>query len=570
MRKSSLRYQLVLPFVLLMLLVPTGIGWMLYDSGATAVNTLVRRVLLGLVVQINTSTEQLLSNALNTLDSFSPGTPDDDAMHSFTSDMRALEKRATEILRQAPQPNTYVYYGGSDGRFLGLYRVNSYLRELYFRQPGVSKRHVYALDQSGDHSVLLRTDDFDPRIRPWYVSAASQKRPVWSPIYNDFTTGKPIITVARSILDANGTLQGVAAVDVELHSLTDRLMSLAVSQNGIAFVMDGTGSVIASSGQDLPVAMRDGKVVRLHASEMNSSLIRDSHSKILDWKNSQKNLDAPLSMELETGSGVINVAASSVGHMQGIDWVTVVLAPRSDFMDNITSSFNKSLVIAVACVFLSLLLGILILNRVLRDIHALNDAARKIGNGEILPPLEIHRKDELGQLARTFHEMGRNLRTDKLTGAYNREYLLNKIRLMQECDSLEITQHQHFALLFVDLDDFKAINDRYGHDAGDIVLIEIASRLNAAIRATDSVVRYGGDEFIVLLNDMSAEEAVVAAEKKIRAIVETPIAFEHGEVTAGISVGWALFPEDGTSVEKLLKIADERMFNAKKARKSLP
>jgi diguanylate cyclase (GGDEF)-like protein len=472
----------------------------------------------------------------------------------------------------APKSGTYIYFGGADGRFVGSYQVNSYLRELYLRQPGASKRRVYALDQSGAHTVLLRTDDFDPRVRPWYVAAAataSQERPVWSPVYNDFTSGKQTITVARSINDANRKLTGVAAVDIELYSLADRLVSLAISQNGTAFVMDSKGFIIASSEQDLPVAMRDGASKQLHASEMKNNLIRDSHAKILEWKNRQNKVDEPLSLELETNCGVLNVAAATVGNQQGIDWVTAVVAPSSDFMANVTHSFNKSLAIAVVCVLISLLLGMLILNRLLRDIYALNDAARRIGKGENVPPLEIHRKDELGQLARTFHEMGHNLRTDKLTGAYNREYLFNRIRLMQEHESVQISSHQPFALLFIDLDDFKAINDQYGHDVGDVVLIEIASRLNAAIRANDAVVRYGGDEFVVLLNDMNSEEAIVAIEEKIRTIVEAPIALDRGELKAGISVGWALFPRDGTNVERLLKIADERMFDVKKTRKNL-
>jgi len=568
-RYISLKYQLLLPFVLLILLVPAGTGWMLHESGAASVNVLVRRVLIDLATQINAATEKHLAYALNTLDSFVTG--DEGGASASTEslqDMKALESRVSRTLRQARETGTYVCFGGTDGRFVGLYQVNSYLQELYVRSPGASQRRVYALSDSETQPVFLRTDTFDPRSRPWYVSAIDRTESVWSPVYFDFTSKRPVITVARSIRDKTDKVLGVAAVDIELQMVTERLRSLAISRNGIALVMDGSGQVLASSEQELLLESRDGKIKAILASEMNNPLIRAAIGHVMEWKNRQQDGEGMLSMDINSEKGVLNVAASAVGRPQEIDWITVVVAPNSDFIEGITSSYNRSLAIAITCVLLSLALGTWILNRVLRDIQQLNDAAIRIGRGENPPPLDIHRSDELGQLARSFHEMGRNLRTDRLTGSYNREFLLNRIRLMRGFDGVQIPMHQRFSLLFIDLDDFKAINDRHGHDAGDAVLVEIASRLNASIRSSDIVARYGGDEFVVLLNDVATEEDVLAAEEKIRQIAEAPIMHSGLAIRTGISIGWALCPEDGIVIEDLLKIADQRMFSSKKLRKS--
>ena len=567
MLKYSLRYQLVLPFVLLMFLVPTGFGWMLYDAGTQAVNTLTRRVLLDLVQQINSAAEHNLTTAVNTLNAFAPSAADT-KFQPFPSDMPTLEKRAWRTNQLISQSGNYVYFGGADGRFLGLYHINNYLNELYLRHPNAPKRRIYGIKRSGERPALLRTDAYDPRVRPWYVTASNFEQPVWSAVYNDFTSGKPTITRAISIRDTRKAVIGVAAVDVELHTLADVLKNLTISQNGVAFVMDSKGFLVASSEQDPSFELRDGKPVALHVSKMQISLIKDSYATVLDWKNRQLLQGGPMTTELETNNGAMNVAASTVGIKQGVDWVTVVVAPRSDFLANITSSFNRGLLIAGFCVFASLILGMIMLNRVLRDIYTLNDAARKIGEGEILPPLHIARNDELGQLARTFNEMEHNLRTDKLTGTFNREFLYNKIRLIQRQQAEPSAPRQHFALMFIDLDDFKSVNDKRGHDAGDRVLTEIASRLIAATRATDTVVRYGGDEFVVLLSDMNNAENVFVTEEKIRAIVSAPIPLDQGDISIGISIGWALFPQDGSNAEKLLKVADERMFDEKKTRKA--
>lgn len=569
MRKYSLRYQLVLPFVLLMLLVPTGIGWMLYASGTAAVNSLARRVLHDLVRQINVSTEQHLSDALNALNSFAPEIPQS-ANSVFSTDMATLEQRVWKASAQANYPGSYIYFGGKDGRFIGLYRINSYLMEMYKRPPGAAKRSIYAIKHAGDRPKLLRTDDYDPHTRPWYQAVAQHDRSVWSPVYNDFTSSKPTITVAKPIRNAAKGLLGVAASDVELHSLTERLMSLAISQNGIAFVMDSKGFIIASSEPEPAISRRTNDSSLRHAREMESPLIRASHEAILAWRKGAPSPAETLELEIDTEHGMLNMAASTVGHAQDVDWITAVVAPRSDFIADITRSFNRSLLISGLCVLVSLVLGMVFLNRVLRDIYALNHAAQKIGLGENLPPLKIDRADELGQLARSFSEMEHNLRTDKLTGVCNREFMGNRVRSMVEQASSPPAARSQFALLFIDLDDFKSINDQFGHAAGDAVLIEIAARLKMATRASDSVVRYGGDEFVVLLNDMTSEEAVAAIEEKILALVEAPITLDQGEIQPGISIGWALFPRDGDNAETLLKVADGRMFAKKKTRKTMP
>ncbi|MFD2271929.1 GGDEF domain-containing protein [Undibacterium arcticum] len=114
------------------------------------------------------------------------------------------------------------------------------------------------------------------------------------------------------------------------------------------------------------------------------------------------------------------------------------------------------------------------------------------------------------------------------------------------------------------MDEFKSINDRYGHDAGDQFLITVAARLKTAVRTTDVVARYGGDEFVILLKDAGAFSDVTAAEEKIRSIVEAPMALQQHIVNVGVSIGWAMFPQDGRDADTLMKVADSRMFDSKK------
>jgi diguanylate cyclase (GGDEF)-like protein len=131
-------------------------------------------------------------------------------------------------------------------------------------------------------------------------------------------------------------------------------------------------------------------------------------------------------------------------------------------------------------------------------------------------------------------------------------------------------QDSQRALLVIDVDRFKAINDRYGHDVGDRALRAIGNAIRQAVRSYDFCARNGGDEFVVLLAEC---EEIQAAERarEIQKAVET-LAFQAApgsELRLGISVGWAIYPRDGHSYVALAKQADRRMYQNKSARKSL-
>jgi diguanylate cyclase (GGDEF)-like protein len=118
------------------------------------------------------------------------------------------------------------------------------------------------------------------------------------------------------------------------------------------------------------------------------------------------------------------------------------------------------------------------------------------------------------------------------------------------------------ALLLLDLDDFKRVNDRYGHQVGDAVLVEVAARVHAILRSTDTLARIGGDEFAVIAPGARGEGARRIAEG-IQAAVGVRAAGTEGP-TATASIGWAVFPEDGEDFETLMRAADERMLRLKR------
>ncbi|MBF0125783.1 MAG: EAL domain-containing protein [Magnetococcales bacterium] len=149
---------------------------------------------------------------------------------------------------------------------------------------------------------------------------------------------------------------------------------------------------------------------------------------------------------------------------------------------------------------------------------------------------------------------------DPLTRLPNRKLFDDRLRqaiLMSE------RNQRDFALLFVDLDRFKWVNDTLGHDAGDALLVDVASRLKNLVRKSDTVARMGGDEFTVILTDIVHESMVELVARKILEQLTTPFRLKGQEVVISGSVGIGLFPGDGATAEELAKNADCAMYQAK-------
>jgi diguanylate cyclase (GGDEF)-like protein/PAS domain S-box-containing protein len=159
---------------------------------------------------------------------------------------------------------------------------------------------------------------------------------------------------------------------------------------------------------------------------------------------------------------------------------------------------------------------------------------------------------------------------DKLTGLGNRDLFNNDVKNM--LISLKADSGMKAALMFLDLDGFKQVNDTLGHEAGDNLLIDTARRLRGSLRETDSVYRFGGDEFVVLLNRIHKRENAAGVAAKLLHAVREPYHLEGNEaattVTVGVSIGIAIIPDDGEKTDIITKNADLAMYSAKEGGKN--
>jgi diguanylate cyclase (GGDEF)-like protein len=165
------------------------------------------------------------------------------------------------------------------------------------------------------------------------------------------------------------------------------------------------------------------------------------------------------------------------------------------------------------------------------------------------------------QNVRYFRQLQQRAIQDELTGLYNRRFLEGHL---QKQLAMASRYAQPLAVLMLDIDLFKTINDRFGHDAGDLVLRSFSLSLSQTIRASDVVARWGGEEFVVVLPSTIGRAAKALAEKIRKSIEE--LSFEEqvpGLSGITVSIGTAAYPDDGTTEELLLKSADLALYRAK-------
>ena len=267
----------------------------------------------------------------------------------------------------------------------------------------------------------------------------------------------------------------------------------------------------------------------------------------------------------------IQAGYARVRDAAGLDWTVAVAVPQSDFMQKVTQNVQRTVWMALfACVLIALV-GYGVLNLIARDLRRLARAAREMGDGVVQSRIPVERNDEIGELAKSFASLQQRLLTDRLTGIANREAIVRRI------EDRIIRHRRHgdshpFAVLFVDLNQFKKINDRFGHDVGDHVLTEIGQRLTASVRERDLAARFGGDEFIVLLDNVSNRTDAVSVRDKLEAALAQPLRSllqvgpDVATFAAGAAIGMALYPEEGNDMETLLKRADADMYARKQGR----
>ncbi|MBM2771193.1 diguanylate cyclase domain-containing protein [Burkholderia anthina] len=382
--------------------------------------------------------------------------------------------------------------------------------------------------------------------------------------------GLPILRVGTPVVDTSGRIVGALIVDVALSRMFDRL-ERDLPHDYVVYLANEWGDFLVHPDPSQAFGFDRGRRV----------LMQDSFAvtrTLFTGPDTQVTLNG-LRQPAEAPGQMFAFVRTPFGKNEGNRFVVLgmarpladVLAPAGILGDRIIRMVLISSVMAV-------ILAILFARAITRPLQMLARAATHVFDDPAAERLPVARSDEIGVLARCFDSMRVEIRTQvamlrakqqeltHLAGHDPLTALPNRLLFMTHLDAAirhAAAVRQGLAVMFVDLDRFKQINDQHGHAAGDRTLVAVAKRLSQVLRSGDMAARLGGDEFIVLISDLRSSAAIGDIASRIQFVMAEEFEFGDRRVAVGASIGVSEYPADGASAEELLVKADAAMYAAK-------
>jgi HAMP domain-containing protein len=301
----------------------------------------------------------------------------------------------------------------------------------------------------------LEVREYDPRERPWYTAAVEAGVPTWSPIY--VFSARPILGISpvSPVYDRFGNLKGVLGIDLTLGEISDFLRSLEISENGEAFIIQRDGKLVAASTEEQPFKIVDDQQQLLDVRESGTALLRITSEHILteynnDFANIKEGRDITFEKDGETYYAQIDIISDE----RGLDWISVVVVPSSDFLGPVLQNLRNTAMFGLIVLLLSTVLGFLLSSWIIRPIFTVTDVAANIEDSVWdLEPLHvvIERTDELGQLARVFEKMAKEIQSREME--LKRQVVALKIQIDQKKRESQVNE-------IVDSDFFQGLREK--------------------------------------------------------------------------------------------------------------
>jgi diguanylate cyclase (GGDEF)-like protein len=572
-RKLPLRLILVAPFVLQISLAVGLTGYLSLHNGRRAVNNVTAQLRTEVVARIQERLDKFLERPHLVNQAC------DQVIRRFQlwnpSDMSALRSYMLWQLQQFPSVS-YISFGGEQTEYAGAGRKadGTLVIEITDRSTNFVNT-IISVDSQGVPIGETETyPDYDPRVRPWYKSAKAAGAPVWNDIYQYYIEANLGISLSQPFYDETGSFRGVISTDVYLSEISNFLKGLKIGQTGETFIIERSGLMVASSTDEKPfieipnsqeterLAAVDSQVQRIRA----TARFLEQHFDGFEQVNESQQLEFRLDGQRE----FIQVAPIAVD--EDLNWLIVVVVPEADFMEQIRANTRLTILLCLLALAIAIAIGLLISKRITRLILSVINAADALSSGEWKQRVPEPRSDELGRLARAFNRMAAQLQDsfetlqyqayhDVLTGLPNRAALMDGLQaaivLAQQDPSYR------FAILFLDLDSFKLINDSLGHITGDRILIAVAQRLQNHLGENALMARFGGDEFIILLTHIQTISDATRIADQIAEALRSSFHINENDVFVSASIGIVLSTTEARTPEHFLRDADIAMYQAK-------
>ena len=381
---------------------------------------------------------------------------------------------------------------------------------------------------------------------------------------------QPTAQLAMPVTDSSGNVLGVVVANVDLNG-TFSLLAADLPKSFQLFLTNSHGDFLIHPDPAQTFGFDKGRRVLLQEQfEGTADLVAGKIEHTLVEAREGPYAKAPI-VAAFTGQK-ISVSSEESQLLVGLAQPLSSVLEQANRLGVIT--LRIVLILCAACV----LLAAIVARAVTQPINSMSRAAQHFAEGYPVSGLPLERTDEIGVLARSFQRMQNQIRQqlaellrrrseleqlaqhDSLTGLPNRLLFAEHVERALSTARRDGTR---LALMFIDIDKFKLINDNLGHAFGDLLLKEFSARIRSVLRESDMPARIGGDEFVVLLHTIQDDlDASIVAEK-LRLAINQPFVLEGQTLVVSACIGIALYPEAGTDLLELTRHADQAMYRAK-------
>ena len=538
-RLNSIKTRIIV-FALLATIIPSvSMGWLSYVQNKKFLNQKIRQELRVVTSQVSRELDLWLKDRLYDVRVFS---------RSYVV-LENLDK----IVGQGDVHKKNV---------VALRRLKDYLRSV--REKIIDYQELMLLDLKGKIVATSAKQATTVQLPAKWLPRAQANKHTIGPPHWDETLQAGVVVVTQPIRTANERLLGVLAAKINFRTIGKTLKNYAQGEIGELYLITGEGILLVSSRT-------------ISAKFLETKLVGRTTRKLFFGEGDPKRYYG------YHGEPVVG----ALKRMSELDWGVVAEKERAKAYAQIVRLRNVTLVLVVG-LLLFIGLGAYLLGLTLvRPLDRLTGGASKVAAGNLEVDLPVLSRSEVGYLTEVFNDMVARLRqgreelaainktlrkknkelhelsiTDSLTGLYNRKHLMETL----DNEVARSKRHEHdFAVLVVDIDDFKEYNDTYGHLAGDDVLSRLAKVFKESVRSCDYVARYGGEEFILVLPEIGPQDGGKAAERIRKKVVKEKFAVDGKPIQVTVSVGVASYPKDGDESQAIIRHADAALYKAKES-----
>jgi signal transduction histidine kinase/CheY-like chemotaxis protein len=478
-RTVPLRLALTLPFVLLILVCSGLIGWFALDNSRKAVLDVAGQLRTEVLRRVEEHLARYLAvpheiNAANAL-----------ALSSGILDLHDPVNRGRYFYGVvATHPLiAYSFLGEPDGEFSGARRSPEGEVELIHAGADTGGASVYhAASHLGDPLEFRAAfKNFDPRTRPWYLSGARARGPVWSSVYRHFVLKDLTLTASLPIYDAQGALMGVFGVDYALNNIHGFLRTITVGRTGEVFLVERTGDLLAASAMPSSEFSleQDGVFVRLKAARCGLPRIQAAARSLEARPGGIAGVDKELTLEFDLEGKRQFLQASPFVDGKGIDWLIVAVAPESDFMGRIDANTRQTVLMVAVAALLAAAAGVITAARLTRPVERLAQAAQGLSQGRWDVEMPAPNSREITRLARAFASMAAQLKAsfgelkakNDIIAEHNRTLELRVAQRTAELNHL----HDRLRAMFEAIPGYIHVIDK------DFTVVDICDKMLAAV-----------------------------------------------------------------------------------------